>query len=153
MSISRPPTRYQVARSGEYFVAAELYRRGAYAVPFADNMPHIDLMASNIDQSRMVTIQVKTKRSGSWHTTIERGQLREDEPNEARFWIFVELVEIPRYYIVPEWWIQNDIHHAHQDYLNQHGGHRPRNSSSNHHSVSTKRIQQWHDRWDLLGIF
>ena len=37
----------QVARAGEYFVAAELNKRGAFAVTFAGNMPKIDLMACN----------------------------------------------------------------------------------------------------------
>lgn len=36
----------QTGRAGEHFVAAELNRRGAYAVTFAGNMPKIDVMAS-----------------------------------------------------------------------------------------------------------
>lgn len=61
----------QVARAGEYFVAAELNRRGAFAVTFAGNMPKIDLMACNQDQSRTVHIQLKTKRGGkNWQTSI-----------------------------------------------------------------------------------
>ncbi len=54
----------QVGRAGEYFVVAELNKRGAYAVTFAGNMPKIDLMACNQDQSRTIHIQVKTKRGG-----------------------------------------------------------------------------------------
>ncbi len=61
---SRGARNQQGARAGEYFVVAELNKRGAHAVTFAGNMPTIDLMACNHDQSRTVDIQVKTKRGG-----------------------------------------------------------------------------------------
>lgn len=32
----------QVARAGELYVAAEIHKRGGYAVTFASNMPGID---------------------------------------------------------------------------------------------------------------
>jgi Holliday junction resolvase-like predicted endonuclease len=59
----------QTRQAGEYFVAAELCRRGAYAVTFAGNMPGIDILASNTSRDRIIQIQVKTKRSGDWHTS------------------------------------------------------------------------------------
>ena len=49
-SSSRGASNQQVARAGEHFVAAELNKRGAYAVTFAGNMPKIDLLACNADQ-------------------------------------------------------------------------------------------------------
>ena len=51
----------QVARAGEHFVAAELNRRGVYTVTFAGNMPKIDVLASDKEQTRTVSIQVKTR--------------------------------------------------------------------------------------------
>jgi hypothetical protein len=39
--VSRGASNQQVARAGEHFVAAELNKRGAYAVTFAGNMPKI----------------------------------------------------------------------------------------------------------------
>ncbi|QUV79962.1 hypothetical protein [Chloracidobacterium thermophilum] len=36
---SRGASNQQVGRAGEYFVVAELNKRGAFAVPFAGNMP------------------------------------------------------------------------------------------------------------------
>src|SRR5437016_4726435 len=83
-----PVNNQQVARAGEHFVAAELHRRGAYAVTFAGNMPRIDILASNVGQTRTVMIQVKTMRSGSWQTTTRAGIPREAVPEELRFWIF-----------------------------------------------------------------
>ena len=50
-------------------------------------------------------------------------------------------------------WIRHDIHEAHQQYLNKHGGHRAKNDDSNHHSINESRLENWHNTWDILGIF
>jgi hypothetical protein len=150
----------QVGRAGEYFVVAELNKRGAYAVTFAGNMPKIDLMACNEDQSRTIHIQVKTKRSGrSWQSSIG-GSKPMDPPatalDETVFWAFVDLGDLvasPRYWIVPDWWIRNDIHKTHKAYLDRHGGTRPSNPDSKHHSIDEKRLKEWQARWDVLGVF
>jgi Holliday junction resolvase-like predicted endonuclease len=148
------PNKQQVARAGEHFVAAELHRRGAYAVTFAGNMPGIDVIASNLDQTRTVTIQVKSKTSGTWHSQYTRGRKRKALPDEIRYWVFVDLGEQPPgYYVVPEWWIENDIHRAHQAYLARHGGVRPRNPDSTHHGIQRSRVMEWRERWDILGLF
>lgn len=153
---SRGARNQQVARAGEYFVVSELNKRGAFAVPFAGNMPKIDIIACNSDESRTVYIQVKTKRRGkTWHSSIERGQPMTPKADETTFWVFVDLGDTstsPRYWIVPDWWIRNDIYKAHQAYLNKHGGIRPGNPTSKHHSIDERRLGQWKDRWDILGI-
>lgn len=100
----------QTGRAGEHYVAAELNRRGAYAVTFAGYMPKIDVMASNTGRTRTVSIQVKTSRSGDWQTSIDEGRRCNPIDDETRFWIFVYLVpdnKPPEYFIVPDWWIRN----------------------------------------------
>jgi hypothetical protein len=157
---SRGGQTQRVARAGEYFVVAELNKRGAYAVTFAGNMPKIDVMACNHNQSRTIHIQVKTKRSGrTWHSSIV-GSAPTSPPNnplhETLFWIFVDLGEgdnPPRYWVVPDWWIRNDIYQAHQSYLDRHGGQRARNQNSTHHAIDEQRLAEWRNRWEILGIF
>jgi hypothetical protein len=42
-----------------------------------------------------------------------------------KFWVFVDLGEYhaaPRYWIVPNWWMRNDIDRVHQEYLGRHDG-------------------------------
>ena len=147
----------QVARAGEYFVVAEINKRGAFAVTFAGNMPKIDIITCNNDESRTVYIQVKTKRGGkNWHSSIVDSQPTLPKNDERNFVIFVDLGDTnttPRYWVVPEWWIRDDIYKAHQAYLKKHGGKRPGNPESVHHSIDESRIEQWKDRWDILGIF
>jgi hypothetical protein len=158
--VSRGARNQQVGRAGEYFVVAELNKRGAFAVTFAGNMPKIDLMACNQNQSRTVHIQVKTKRGGrSWHSSIigSRPMRRPTTAlNETDFWVFVDLGGLdasPRYWVVPDWWIRNDIYRTHKAYLDSHGGRRARSPNSTHHAIDERRLKDWQERWDVLGIF
>ena len=164
LEIKKPPSRgasnQQVARADEHFVAAELNKRGAYAVTFAGNMPKIDLLACNSNQSRTIQIRVKTKRGGrSGHSSIVDCRAMDAPPNppgEIRFWVFVDLGGDnagPGYWIVPDWWIRGDIYKAHQAYLRRHGGRRARNPDSTHHAIEEKRLSEWKGRWEILGIF
>jgi hypothetical protein len=156
-SAARKLNPQQVGRVGEHYVAAELHRRGAYAVTFSGNMPDIDILASDVQRTRTVSIQVKTKTAGTWHTSIRRGRPREEEPDEAEFWIFVDIGKDPEarpaFFIVPAWWIENSIHQEHEAYLGRHGGKRARSPESTHHAIAAPRLEAWRERWDLLGIF
>lgn len=74
------------------FVAAEIHRRGGYAVTFADNMPGIDILASDLADSHRISIQVKAKSSGTWHARCPRDAAECGEaPADTSFWIFVYL--------------------------------------------------------------
>jgi hypothetical protein len=143
----------QVAYAGEHFVAAEIHRRGGYAVTFSGNMQGIDLLASDVTHARKIDIQVKTKTANAWQTTILRGRQQTAPEHIRSFWILVDLRgDYPDFYIMPTWWIENNIHEAHQDYLAISGGHRPKNDTSTHHSIPLARVEQWKGRWDVLGI-
>ena len=144
----RGASNQQVARAGEHFVVAELNKRGAFAMSFAGNMPKIDLIACNRDQSRTIHIQIKSKRGGkTWHTNIREGKPMEPPTSpldEINFWIFVSLGEVdasPEYWIVPDWWVRNEIYRAHKAYLETHGGKRARNPDSEHAAVSEKQLE------------
>jgi hypothetical protein len=149
----------QVGRAGELFVAAEIHCRGGYAVTFAGNMPGIDILASDLVDSQRISIQVKTKtthrHSGAWHARFPRdAEEGPVDPLESSFWIFVDLgVESPSYFIVPRSWMRNDIWQQHTDYLRRYEETRGYARQSDHHGIQTKRVEQWRDRWDVLGIF
>ena len=154
--MSRGSRNQQTARAGEHYVAAELNRRGAYAVTFAGNMPKIDILASNTERDRTVSVQVKTRRTGTWHASTDSAKKCEKKKNEDQFWIFVDLEDVeasPVYYIVPDWWMRNDIYVVNKAYLAKHGGKRAKNPDSKHHGIPVKRIEQWKDRWDVLSLF
>ncbi len=155
-SVNRGARNQLTARAGEYFVASELNRRGAYAITFAGNMPKIDILATDLNRTRTVSIQVKTRRTGSWQASIDEGQPCGRKPNERHFWVFADLSDSeapPSYYVVPRWWIQNNIYRVHKASLAKHGDRRKVNPKSKHHSIDVSRIEQWKDRWDILNLF
>jgi hypothetical protein len=104
-------------------------------------------------QGQKLSLYVKTRRRGDWQTTVGHGQPRSQDDDETNYWVFVDLTEErPAYYIVPEWWIENDIFETFQAYLARHGGRRALSPSSTHHGIKTQRIAQWRSRWDLVGL-
>ena len=79
--------------AGEYFVAAELSRRGCIASITLRNTRGVDILASNADATRSVGIQVKTNQRGvaEWilNEKVEEGP--SDELAENLFFVFVTL--------------------------------------------------------------
>jgi hypothetical protein len=96
---------------------------------------------------------LKTRRVGDWQTDKRRGQPRDPEDEPKDFWLFVDLAsEPPEFLIAPAWWVENDLYEDFQAYIARHGGRRAFNPASNHQRITTDRIEQWRDRWDLLGL-
>jgi hypothetical protein len=125
-------------------------------VTFSGKAPAIAILASDVSRTRTVSIHVKTKTTGTWQTTIRHGRPRDEDPNETKFWVFVDIGRDPDarpdYFVVPAWWIENSIHAVHEAYLREHGGQRARYPDSTHHAVPASRIEEWRERWELLGI-
>jgi hypothetical protein len=83
-------------------------------VTFSGNMKGIDLLASDVDHDRKISIQVKTKTAGSWHANVARdGRYRKEDPLEDKFWIFVDLDPSALSTTSrPAWWVEHDIKEA-----------------------------------------
>lgn len=143
----------QTGQAGQHFVAAEILRRGGYAVTFAGNMPGIDIIATDLSTSRTITIQVKTKNSGTWHTSGSHGAKGSEASADSSFWVFVDLEKDPVYYIVPGWWIRNSIWQIHTTYLAEYEQRHGVPRKSDHHGIDAQRLERWRGRWDVLGIF
>jgi hypothetical protein len=148
---------HDLNREGRRKVEAELLRRGAASVTSTSRgTRRIYLVATNTSSSRAVQLRVKTKQKGSWHSTTDeakQGNAPVNSEEVKNFWVFVDLADQPKYWIVPEWWIRSDIHEAHQRYIQKHDGHRVRNDESNHHSIEQSRLKQWEEHWEILDIF
>src|SRR5436309_8820319 len=88
--------------AGEYFVAAELSRRGHIASISLRNTRGIDILATNREASRSITIQCKTNQLG--HKVWILNEKCETFASEDHFYVFVVLggvLERPVYHIVP----------------------------------------------------
>lgn len=116
MAISLENTLVGVA--GEYLVAGELSLRGYLASITLRNSRGIDIIASNADASKTVSIQVKTNSNGnsSWLLNQKAEQFYSDE----HFYVFVaiELIGIrPKYYIVPSEVVAAYVRSSHSNWL------------------------------------
>lgn len=83
--------------AGEYFVAAELYRRGFSVGMTIGNAKAIDLFASKSDKPKPLSIQVKAiknKKSVGW-------PIMKDKVVDGVFYVFVNLNDRaePEYYV------------------------------------------------------
>src|SRR5256885_6251743 len=75
--------------AGEYFVAAELSRRGYIASISLRNARGIDILATNAAASRSVTIQCKTSQLS--RTSWMLNEKCESSAAENHFYVFVVL--------------------------------------------------------------
>jgi hypothetical protein len=145
-------TALQTAQIGIRVICDEITRRGGQCVHVRKegNRYQIAFVGKN---GNSYTVSPRTKRSGTWQTSITYGEACKENLVERDFWVFVDIgCEPPRFYPVPAWWIANDIYEAHQRYLKAHGGHRKDNDNSTHHAIAAKRIESWKDSWDQLGL-
>ncbi len=138
--------------SGEYFVAAELSRRGYIASITLRNTKGIDILASNEDASKSVGIQVKTnqgKRKAWLLNKKAEGYFEKD-----LFYIFVNLKgegEKPDFYVVPSKVVADFAREDHKKWLETPG------KRGQEHKVTSMRMFKDYDdkyleRWDILRL-
>ncbi len=140
-------TNHQVNGLAKSYLVAGLAARGITAAMGAGSSVTITLAAGE-----RVQLFVRAKRGPVWQTSSTYGSPRsEPEQPEGRFWVLVDLrPDVPTFWVVPEWWMQHDIHRDFSAYLARNGGRRKEGGDSTHHAITEKRVAQWQDRWDLL---
>jgi hypothetical protein len=135
-----------VGVSGEYFVAAELSRRGYIASISMRNTRGIDILATNAEAMRSVTIQCKSNQDGGSSWILN--EKAETFAPKNHFYVFVALTApkiLPRYHVVPASIVADYTKRYHEAYL-QRGG---KNSLMRNFS---DKEGGYIDRWDLLGL-
>lgn len=147
------PDDRNVALQGRTLVMDAIERRGARA-KLIRNGSLVLLEVTRPGAAERVLVRVKTRTGGTW-----QGSIRDADPDPAphvpaTFWVFVDLKDrrSPAFYIAPDDWVRRDIHAAHEEYLGRHGGERALTRDSTHHAIQLRRILQWRDRWDLIGL-
>ena len=138
--------------AGEYFVAAELSRRGYIASVTLRNTRGIDILATNQDATKSITIQCKTrqKKGKTWILN----EKSEDFYSDSHFYVFVALgveSERPCYHIVPSREVAKHTKKTHSNWLG-----RPRLDGKkhvdNHIRNFTDSANKYLEKWELLGL-
>jgi hypothetical protein len=141
----------QTGISGEFFVAAELSRRGYIASLTLRNTRGIDVLASNQDATKSVGIQVKTCQGTKpeWLLNVKA----ENDSAENLFYVFVCLPEqgAPSFYVVPHDAVSKAVRERHQQWLAT-----PGLAGQQHRDNPNRKFGDargdYKDRWDLLGL-
>jgi len=105
--------------AGEYYVVAELLRRGVVAALAPRNSPVFDVFAAK--GARTVRIRVKTKlKSKGWVWTARTDQaILPDLRREGDFTVLVDLFkrETPAYHVVPSHVLEGWLRENHERWL------------------------------------
>lgn len=138
-----------VGNSGEYFVAAELERRGYTAAVPMSNTKDFDILAINRETYRQVAIQVKTTHHKQKKWMLSKKN--EDLKNSNVKYVFVSLNELsePEYHIVPSEVVADTIYAEHKSWLNTPGRNgQPHND--NPARIFTDYNDAYLNKWELL---
>ena len=138
-----------IGNCGEYFVAAELERRGfSVAVPMS-NTPMFDLLAlERANPSNQIAIQVKASEKRQRSFLLNKKC--EDIIGDHIFYVFISLngMENPEYFIVPSAIVAKTVKERHVRWLET-----PGRKGQVHNDSSMRRFEVSEsdkDAWQLL---
>jgi len=153
-----------IKQVGEYLVACELARRGLIVATFSGNIPDFDLIATDLKGSSC-PIQVKTIKGGSWQFSIEKFAditfegnkqlIGAKKPLSISHLVCVFVLAGEKYgadqFFVLEWSQVQDILIAnYKNWLDSHGGVRPRKPDSLHCSIVQSNLLDYKDNWSII---
>jgi hypothetical protein len=138
--------------SGEYFVAAELSRRGFICSVTLKNTKGIDILVCNEDATKNLGIQVKTNQINKSEWILN--EKCEKLTDKNIFYVFVNLkgIEIlPEFYIVPSKDVAKYTSINHSKWLSEKGKKgQSRNDSTMRKFKDSEQL--YLNRWDLLDL-
>lgn len=144
--------------TGEYYVCAELGKRGILALLTPKNNPLFDIVAVSPDASRTVTIQVKSMGLDNEQGWKLNKQITEKKNNPNLFLILVNLKQegVCDYYIYNYDEIVERVNDIYNRYINQEkrdGGKRKEVGFRWFDFVNfTAEDQARKNNWDILGF-
>ena len=138
--------------SGEYFVAAELSRRGYICSVTLKNTRGIDILVCNEDATKTLGVQVKTNQINKREWVLN--EKSEKMADDTLFYVFVNLIardKLPEFYIVPSKVVAEYTSTNHRKWLETKGKNgQKRNDSSMRKFQDNK--QEYLNKWDLLNL-
>ena len=140
--------------AGEYYVAAELTLRGYIASITLRNSRGVDIIASNSEASKSVSIQVKTSNSSKPKWILSQKNENFASDSENHFYVFValhQLTERPDFYVVPSKIVAESIRSSHANWLS---GKKKDDTQRKDSSIRnfTDDEGKYKEAWDLLNL-
>lgn len=135
--------------SGEYFVAAELSRRGFLAAITLRNSESIDILANSILTNKQICFQVKTsQRKRKWPLS----EKVEKDKSKNKIYIFVNLLDInslPEYFLIDAISLSTIIEDGHKKWLLT-----PNKKNEAHNNTTFREFNdisgKYKNNWEIL---
>lgn len=148
-----------IGNCGEYFVAAELERRGFTAAVPMSNTKDFDVLAINRETNRQVAIQVKTSYKVTKTWTLN--QKADNFFGKDIYYIFISLNELnsPTFYIIESELVSKSVRESHLKWLNTLGKNgNPHNDNpvrkfafdNTKDNILNLKSEDYISRWDKL---
>lgn len=145
--------------AGAHYVAAELSKLGYLATMTSRNTEGIDILASNRDGSKVVSLQIKASSNKQYTRSWILSEKQENHYSKSLFYVFVDLnidtEERPDFYIVPSKIVADYIKKTHQKWLKTPGkkGKKHKNTDMRLFEIYDDKIaKKYHNNWDGLGL-
>lgn len=159
MAITEADTTDKTGRigvAGEYFVMAELTRRGYVASLTSKNTKAIDLLVSDKNGRQLAAIQVKTcdnAKQQKW----KMGNGVENNDSANLYYVFVNMNggNEPSYYVVPSRYVAYRVKQDYEEWYNtpgKQGQQRNETTMRTFEFVDKEEQEQYKDAWYLLGM-
>lgn len=138
--------------AGEYYVAAELSRRGWLATVTIKNSPDTDVLAQDPETEWLVAIQSKTKSPGM-HFRL--GVKNESPARRDGLWFVLVALrgedERPNFYVVPRDHLAAMVYLEHREWLSHPGRGGKTRNENDQRTLREHEVEGYLDQWALLN--
>ena len=148
--------------AGQFRVASELCLRGMHASITLGNTPHVDVLCTDKDGRKCISIQVKTFRAGKDKCAV--GKNAEVDFGPSFFWVLAGLRDADHpsaeecFYIVPSAVMAQNVFEGHHNWLATPGkkGQQHKDNDMRNVWLNAKSgkfgfdVSQYKGRWDLI---
>lgn len=147
------PSKQLTGAAGEYFVAAELSRRGWAASITPKGVDRTDILAQHLETGSVIAVQVKATTTGTEFTLNVNSEASSDGDNEWFALVgFTSKGDSPTYHLLPRNHVAFLIYTDHRVWLEK-----PSKSGARHKDTSRRLIRAKHlvdglGAWDCLTI-
>jgi len=150
-----------IGNAGEYYVVAELLKRGIIAALAPRNAPAFDILATRGNRTTRIRVKTKSQEYLIWQYSVKRdGSIFRDLSKDGDFTVLVDLAMETinlKFYVVPTYqidlWLKKDF----KEWVSTPGkNNRPHDPTNKKRNLSQKKyarelskcLNQWEKLWE-----
>lgn len=148
-----------IGNAGEYYVVAELLKRGVIASLAPRNAPSFDVLATKGERTVRIRVKTKSEENLGWHFVAKKdGSIFRDLQDEGHFIVLVNLTEKTRdlsFYILPTRLVDAWLKEGYEEWLRMPGKRgRPQNPANKIRKLDMAKygaeLRAYENNWDIL---